>query len=197
MPNPELDHQVLWKAQEAEPTRMTTEEVCARARDFEKKDVHEYRFGLALLGFICAVFAFYLYRFSDPLIRIGSGSVVATFLYILARATHHRPAKRLVAASAGDTCADYLRTGLRKKKEGVLEIRLTILLIFPAVVAFWWGGGPVAVAKWVGIDTPWLTRYQESPAPLVVFALMLAANWILGGMQARDIEREIKKLGAD
>ena len=197
MPTPEVDHQDLWQAQEDEPMRMTGEEVCVRARAFEKKSAREYRITMVMMVLICFAFASYLVRFTDPLIRVACGSLLATFLYICARAAHHRPAKKLDAAFAGDTCANYLRAGLEKKKEWVLELRLAFFLGFPAVVAFWWGGGPVAVAKWVGIDTPWLTRYQESLAPLILMASLLVANWVACGIEARNIGREIRKLEAD
>ncbi len=43
-----------------------------------------------------------------------------------------------------------LRSELGGKREGLLEMRWTACLLFPALLAHWWGGGPVAIAEWLG-----------------------------------------------
>ena len=75
----------LWKAQEAKEVQMTLDEVCVKAREFERKSVREYWVMLGVLGLLIAVLIVYLVRFSEPWIRIGNASALSTLLYMLAR----------------------------------------------------------------------------------------------------------------
>lgn len=77
----------------------------------------------------------------------------------------------------------------------LLEVRMALFLLFPGMVAGWWGGAAIEIARRLGIDAPWYARMQESPAPPVAFALVLAAAWIGFGKAARQIGREIENLG--
>jgi hypothetical protein len=65
------------------------------------------------------------------------------------------------------------------------------------MLASWRAGTPVAIAKSLGIDAPWYLRFQQSPAPLILFALMLVIIWRGFGKEARRIAREIEKLPQD
>lgn len=66
--------------------------------------------------------------------------------------------------------------------------------LFPGFVASWWGGGPVAVAKRLSIEWPTLLHFQESPGPLIGFALLLAFIWVKFGSEASAIQSEIEAL---
>ena len=108
------------------------------------------------------------------------------------------PRRAAAKTSSGvqpDSCLDFLRFELTRKRERLLEIRLALFLLFPGMIACWWGGVAIEIAKRLGIDAPWYTRLQESPAPLAVFAVVLAAAWIGFGKEARQIGREIENLG--
>ena len=188
-------YESLWKAQEGEKVQMTFDEVCVRARAFEKKSVREYWVGLVLLGSVVAVMILYLFRFSEPMMRIGISSILAALLYMGVRGTRSGPPRRLRAGAQPDTCVNFLRSELARKREELLKGRWTVWLLLPGMFAFWWGGGSVAVAKWMGIDLPWLTGYQESPAPLIGFVVLLAVVWFGSGREARGIQREIEELG--
>lgn len=176
---------------------MTLDEVCVKAREFEKKSVREYWGMLLALGILTAAASVYLVRFSEPLIRVGNASALATLLYIVVRWTRNGPPRTLRAGGRQDTCVNFLRSELGRKREALLEMRWTVCLLFPALLASWWGGGPVAIEEWLGIDRPWLTRYQESPAPLILFVVLLAVAWIGSEKEARGIQREIEGLGGE
>ncbi len=190
-------YESLWKAQEGEEVQMTFDEVCVRARAFEKRSVREYWVVLVLLGFLVAVMILYLFRFSEPMMRIGIASILAALLYMGVRGTRSGPPRRLRAGAQPDTCVNFLRSELARKREELLKGRWTVWLLFPGMFAFWWGGGPVAVAKWMGTDLPWLTRYQESPMPLIVILAVFACVWVVSGREARRIQREIEELGGE
>ena len=190
-------HESLWKAQEDEAMQPTLDEVCAKAREFEKKATREYWITLVLLGVVIAAIGVYLIRFSEPMIRMGNASALATFLYIAVRWTRNGPPGKPRSQGHPDSCVNFLCAELTKKREGLLEMRWVFCLLFPALIASWSAGGPVKIAEWLGIDRPWLTRYQESPAPLILFGVLLLVMWIGSGREARAIRREIVELGGD
>ena len=190
-------YESLWKAQEKEELHMTFDEVCVRARAFEKKSVGEYWVALVMLGVVIVVDSIYLVRFSEPLIRLGNASCLAVFLYIAVKFIRKGPPHRLRARAQPDSCVSFLRGELKKKREGLLELRWILCLLMPGLFALWWGGGPVAFLKWLGIDRPWLTQYYESPAPLIGFVVLLAVAWFGSGREARRIQREIEELGGE
>ncbi len=184
-----------WKRQEEEQVQMTLDEVCVKARAFEKKSAREYWLVLSLLALFIAKAAINFVWFSAPIVRMGWASGAATFLYIGLRWARNGPPGRVQAMSRPDSCVDFLRSELTRKRERLLEIRLTLFLLFPGMVAAWWGGAAIEIAKRLGIDASWYVRFQESPAPLIVFAMLLTAAWIVIGKKAGEIGREIENLG--
>jgi hypothetical protein len=190
------DPENTWKDQKEEQIQMTLDEVCMKARSFETKSLREYWLVLGVLALLIAKAAINFAVFSSPMVKMGWGSGVATFLYIALRWARNGPPQRLRAMSSPDSCVDFLRSELKRKRERLLEIRLALLLLVPAMVACWWGGVAIEIAKWLGIDASWYTRLQDSPAPLIAFALVLAAAWVGFGREARQIGREIENLGS-
>ena len=93
--------------------------------------------------------------------RMGVG--VVTFTYAAARWVQFGMPGRLHQATGSENCADFLRAELNKKRTRILEMRSILLLLFPGFVASWWGGGPVATAKRLGIDWP---RFSTSKSRL-------------------------------
>ena len=195
--DPESRYEGVWKAQEEEKMQMTPEEICRRAGAFEKKIVREYWLVLGLLALFIARAAMYVIRFPAPLIRVGFASGIAVFLYIALRWARNGPPRRIRLAAEPEPCARFLRNELEGKRQRLLEIRWTLFLLFPGMLASWWGGAPVAIAKSLGLDAPWYTRFQESPAPLIGFAVLLLVCWAGFGKEARAIRREIEKLGGE
>ena len=157
--------------------------------------MREYWLVLGILVLLIGKAAISLVLFSAPMVKLGWASGIATFLYIALRWARNGPPGKVQAMSRPDSCVDFLRSELKRKRERLLEVRLTLFLLFPCVFAFWWGGAAIEIAKWFGIDARWYTRFQESPAPLIVFALLLAAAWIGFGREAHQIDREIENLG--
>jgi hypothetical protein len=67
------------------------------------------------------------------------------------------------------------------------------LLLLPAVLAAWWGGGPALTAEEMGVKAAWLLRAHQ-PVTLIVTVLVLAFIWFAMGNAARKVEQEIEKL---
>ena len=191
------DPESTWKHQEEEQVQITLDEVCIKAQAFEKKNVREYWVILGLLALLIGKAAINFVLSSAPIVKIGWASGIATFLYIAIRWARNGPPGRVQTMSMPDSCVDFLRSELKRQRERLLEIRWTLFLLFPAMFAAWWGGAAIEIAKRLGIDMPWYTRFQESPAPLIVFGLLLGAAWIGFGKKARQIGREIENLGTN
>ena len=73
-------------------------------------------------------------------------------------------------------------------------MRWILLLVFPGMVASWWGGGPISMARRLGIEWPAFLRFQESPGPLIGLAILLTFVWVKFGSEASAIRREIEAL---
>jgi hypothetical protein len=97
-------------------------------------------------------------------------------------------------AAGSESCADFLRAELGKKRARVLEMRWILLLLFPGFVSSWYGGGPVTFAKNLGIEWPALLHFQASIAPVIGFALLIAFIWVKFGAEASAIQREMEGL---
>lgn len=169
-------------------------QICVKARAYEKKGEREYWLVLVILAAFVVKAGFSFVQFSEPLVKAGWASGIATFLYIAARWARNGPPAKLSAVSQAANCVDFLRSELRKKRERLLEIRWTFLLLFPALCLSWWGGGPAAMAHRLGIDFAWIIRFQESPGPLIGLALILVFAWVGFGREANRIERELDAL---
>ena len=131
------------------------------------------------------------------MIRIGIASLLSIFLYMVVRMTRNGPPRRLRAGAQSDTCVNFLRAELNRKREALLEFRWTGWLLLPGMFAIWWSGGFVAISKGLGVSRPWMTSYQESPAPLVLVVALVVAGTLLNGKEARAIQREIEELGSE
>jgi hypothetical protein len=189
----ESHYESVWKNQEEEKVP-TMDEVCVKARAFERKSVREYWLVLGVLALFIAKAAFYLYRFASPVNRIGASSAIATLLYIALR--YARP-KKPATLTKPEPCVRFMRSELERKRQSMLEIRWTLFLLYPGMFASWWSGGLVASARFFGIDAPWYLRFQQSPVPLILFALVLAVFFRAFTREASRISHEIEKLPQD
>lgn len=199
MPGDEPGHnefESTWKEQQTEHVHMTADEVCTRARAYEKKIVREYWLVLGLLALFAAKAALYFIQFSAPLARVGWAWGIAIFFCIGVRWARNGPPRPHVM-SEPDSCVNFLRSELKTTRERLLEIRRMVLLLFPGMLAGWWAGAPVEIARRLGLDAPWYTRLQRSPAPPIAFALLLVFLWIAFGKETRAVEREIETLGGE
>ena len=188
------DWQKLWKEQDGEATTMKSEVVCTKARALERKIKVEFWGVPLLLTLFAAKAALYFIQFPEPWIRAGWGWGVVTFIYAAARWVRFGKPTQLNHAAGSESCADFLRAELGKKRARVLEMRWILLLSFPGSVSIWYGGGPVAVAKKLGIEWPALLQFQESIGPVIGSALLIALIWVKFGAEASAIQREMEGL---
>ncbi len=79
----EQSHQDLWKSQDDGPMQMTTDEVRAKARRYERENVLVFWAMLGLIPLFLALFIYDVMRLREPLlVHVGRGLAVATFCCI-------------------------------------------------------------------------------------------------------------------
>lgn len=178
-----------WRSQENEPLRMTEAEACARARAEETKD-RMLRWAACIVGpLMIALYVRNLFALRNhPWIEAGTAAALAAIFYIGWVSFRNR----VGSIRPMEACAVYLRRSFEAKRRWNLEVRRALLILIPAVMACWWGGGPMLRAKALGIHS----RMFSGPAPLIVMGVLLAILWAAFSKEAARLAREIEKLGS-
>lgn len=185
-------HEDLWKSQEEEQMQITTAEVRARALRYERENVRGYWILLALTPMLVAWIVYDVYdmiHLHKPLLVATTTWLLVTLCYMVWRPLRSGPRRMRPA----EPCTQFLRREFEGRRQWALTIRRGILLLVPAVLAAWWGGGPTLRAKGTGIKATWLLRVHQ-PVALIVTILVLAFVWFAMGNLARKAEQEIEKL---
>jgi uncharacterized RDD family membrane protein YckC len=183
-------HETLWKSQEEEPMQMTTAEVSTRARKYERENILVFWLMLVLTPLVVAWIVYDLFHLlPKPLLFVTETWLLVTFLYAVWSFLRKGP-RRMVPA---EPCKQFLRREFEGKCQTATTIRRWILLLVPAVLAAWWGGGPALRARQMGIKSPWLSQLH-APLPLAVTILVLAFVWFGCGNAARKAKREMERL---
>jgi hypothetical protein len=109
----EQSHQDLWKSQEDGPMQMTTDEVRAKARRYERENVLVFWAMLGLIPLFLALFIYDVMRLREPLlVHVGRGLAVATFCCIAGRLVWKGP-NRIVSGEMLE-CSHVFRNGLAR-----------------------------------------------------------------------------------
>ncbi len=185
-------HEDVWKSQEEEQMNISTEEICARARRHERGNVLGY-WTLACLAPLAVAWIVHdlygLLRLHKPLLIATESWLLLTFCYVAWGFLRNIPRRIRTAES----CSQFLKREFEGKRRAFLSVRRWILLLLPAVLAAWWGGGPALTAEEMGVKAAWLLRAHQ-PVTLIETVLVLAFIWFAMGNAARKVEQEIEKL---
>jgi hypothetical protein len=189
----EQSHEELWKSQEEESMQISTAEVCAIARRWERKNVPVYWVLLGLTVLFVAADLRGLIRF---LINFPSPWLVAGNVWMLALCcyvgwTLRRGPLKMARA---EPCLEFLRRGYEVQRRAVLGVRRGVALFAPAILAVWWGGGPVLAAKNLGVHSARVLGLLAGPTPLIVMAVVLAFIWFAFWKEGQKVDREIERL---
>jgi hypothetical protein len=190
---PEQSYEGLWKSQNEGQMDTSTDAICARARRYERESVlaHWTLACLAPPAVAWIVHDLYgLLRLHRPLLIATEAWLLVTFCYVVWGFLRNSPRQIRTAES----CSQFLKREFEGKRRSALSVRRWIVLLVPAVLAAWWGGGPALTAKEMGIKAGWLLRIHQ-PITLIVTILVLVFLWITLRNAARKAEREIEKLG--
>jgi hypothetical protein len=192
----EQSHEELWKSQEEESMRISTEEVCAMARRWERKNVPVY---WVLLGLTALSVAAYLRGLIKLLMNSPAPWLIAGNVWMLALFCYVGWTLRrgpLKMAPAGP-CLEFLRRGYEVQRWALLGVRRGVVLFAPAILGVWWGGGPVLAAKNLGVQSARVLRPLAGPTPLLVMAVVLSFIWFAFWKEGQKVDREIEKLGRE
>jgi Flp pilus assembly protein TadB len=147
----------LWQDQPVENAAMSLEEIRDKAQKFRarirRRNLREY---LAAVVVVIA-FAYYIYKFTDPLIRIGSGLVIAGAMWTMYQ-LHRRTAPRsLPAGLALVGSLEFYRQELIRQRDALHSVWVWYILpMTPGLVVFIAGTRPtraLMVAPFVGTLT--------------------------------------------
>jgi hypothetical protein len=81
------------------------------------------------------------------------------------------------------------------KRDGYLAVRRIVLLIIPAVLASWRGGGAALKARAMGLDPASLYyRYLTSVWPMIATCVLLLLVWLAFRSAAKKASAEFEAL---
>jgi len=182
------DLQGLWQNQPAEPPKISPEQLRHTMNKFERRiflrNAREYAAGV----FVIAAFGFYEWKFPAPLMRIGSGLVIAGTLYILFQ-LHRRASFQPAPAGLGlNTCIEFHRQSLERQRDALRSIWSWYLLpLVPGLAVFMLGA---AVSQWTAhperlgrIVTSF--SVQVGIDAVVFFGIWRLNQWTAGKLQAQ------------
>ena len=92
-----------------------------------------------------------------------------------------------------EPCLEFLRLGYEVQRRALLGVRRGLVLFAPAILALWWGGGPVLAAKNLGVHSARVLGVLAGPTPLIVMAVVLSFIWFAFWKESRKVDREIEK----
>ena len=168
---------------------VTTEEICALVRKTEREARIVRWTALVLVPLFAVAFLHNLATLHNPWIIAGTAWALTAFCYVW----------ELVWRGPNpmqpeEPCVGFLRREFAGKRRGLLRIQRGLLLLIPAIVSCWWGGGPYLRAKSLGVQSPrWLGLYS-GPVPLIALGLIIAFCSFSFWMQVRKVDNEIEML---
>jgi hypothetical protein len=183
MPNEPLpdDPLRIWQDQPVENTLMSLEEIRRKARAFEKRIRNRNRREYAAAIFVVIAFTYYIFKFSDPLVRVGSALVIAGTLYVVYQ-LYSRASAKTVPADLGLTGSlEFHRRELVRQRDMVESVWSWYLAPFvPGLLVFMKGVSP--------------KRGPGFVLALGFQALVFGAIWWLNRRAAARLTRQIAEL---
>jgi hypothetical protein len=140
---------------------------------------------------LAIAFAHNTWELNQPWVRLGQGwmlLVMTVCLWILIRNRTHLRA-------SSDSCGSFLLRSVKMKRDGYLAVRRIVLLIIPAVLASWRGGGAALKARAMGLDPASLYyRYLTSVWPMIATCVLLLLVWLAFRSAAKKASAEFEAL---
>ena len=157
------------------------------AQSREKLNARLIRGIVVVAAALAAAFLYNVYRIDQPWIRLGQAWTLGVIVYLFGAA--FEGGRRRTGTS--EPCAQFLARHHEERQRGYLRIRHRLFLLIPGIVATWWGGGPLAVAKARGLDpTSWLHHFLVGPWPFVITVMALVLVWFAFGKAAEKAAQD-------
>lgn len=190
----EDDARMEWKrTEDNDMPDLSPDRICEMARCRERDSLWSRRIAAFALVCLGGAFLYNCLRVDQPWVRIGQGWMLAATLYYAWRVARSKSDRR----DGNETCLAFLVRSLEGKRRTMRELQWTVLVVVPAMLASWWGGGPELRARAMGLDpsSP-LYRYYTGGWPFVVTALTLAFVSFAFADGAKKAARKIEGLNA-
>ena len=166
-------------------------EICALARRRERENLWARRISLCALAGFAIAFAHNTWQISQPWVRLGQGWMLLVVTVCVWKVIHNRAHHR----SSNDSCGSFLLRSLQMKRDGYLALRRVVLLIIPAVLASWRGGGAALKARAMGLDpASHYYRYLTSIWPAIATCVLLLVVWFAFTHAAKKASSEFEAL---
>jgi len=186
----------LWQSQQPEAFTLRVEELRKAADRFTRKiywrNAREY--GAAAI--VTAGYGYYIYRFDNALVRIGSALVIAAALWVAFRLYKKGGPRKMPEEMDAESCIDFRRSELERQRDLLSTVWTWYLLPFtPGLTMFLLGLLQLALAK-----PGALTHARDIVIGYgVVFAVCAAAFVFMGLLNrwaAKKLQRQIDDLDA-
>ena len=188
------DIQDLWQSQPTEPPKISLEDLRGKMQKFERRifwrNIREYATGV----FVVAAYGFYEWKFPEPLMRVGSGLVIAATLYVMFQ-LHRRTSMQPAPADLGlSTCIELHRRALERQRDALRTIWSWYILPFlPGLAVFLTG---TAVSQRAAHPMSILHLLRGYSIPVGLAAAVFYGVWKLNQRAARKLQAQIDEMNA-
>ena len=177
------DMKKVWQDQELYSDCNSSDQICEKASRFQRRiwwrNLREYvAAGAAVTGF-----AFYIWKFSTPLLRIGSALTIIGVLYVVIHIRQRGSARTLPQDLGSTSCLDFHRRELERQRDLMQGIwSWYILPLLPGFVVSMIGQAIELGASWTRL--------------LVVSSCAVVAWWVgrINKRGARKLQTQIDAL---
>lgn len=180
------DLRTAWKEQPMNTNPPTLDQVRAGAERLHRRVARRNALELAACVLVIGVFAYYLWAFPSPLMRLGSGLAIAGTL-VVAWQLKRRAANRPLPTALGDQpWLRYRREQLVRQRDALRSAWLWYVAPFiPGVVVFRWG-----VETQLPPDAPFARGWMANLSIALVFVGVALWN----RHAARRLQQHIDRL---
>jgi hypothetical protein len=130
----------LWKEQPVAVAPDWLERVKADARRMNRGVALRNAVEYAASAFVLAGFGFYILAFPHPLMRLGSGLIIAATLFVVWQLRRRASGARLPTGAVAESWVAFRRAQLVRQRDALRSVWLWYLAPFvPGMVVFRWG----------------------------------------------------------
>lgn len=189
----------LWQNQPAEPRKIDPGELRRKMHRFERgtarRNLREY----LAAAFIVSGFAYYIYLFPMPLVRVGCALVIAGILYAMFELHRRASAESAPAELAPVSCIEFQRGQIQRQRDALRSVWSWYLLpLVPGMSVFLAGlfEFGVRTAHAAGRSFDLRTAVLSFALVPVGAAAVFFVVWKLNQHAAGRLDRQIEELNA-
>jgi Flp pilus assembly protein TadB len=186
----------VWQSQPSmqepgDPALMPMDDLKQKMTRLEKRLLWRNMREYIVAVFVIAAYAFYVWKFTPILMRVGSGLVIAGTLFAMYQ-LHRRGARKFAAAERSMTaCVDFYRSELERQRDALRTVWSWYLLPFmPGMSVFFLG----TAVKSAGIPIDWGRALASFGVTMGVVILAFVIVILVNHRAAQKVQRQIDEL---